>query len=349
LSASLLSKIVRAGIEMGIPRPDIINHLGFNEARLRNPLNRISGVVALRLIALLERQLDNPAAVLNLGSLITPRNFSDLRYAILTAENLYEALHMMAEIESGRQNLVTTRLVFNANIPTIEWHISGAEQESLAPFVEFIAATYARFARLILRDVPIFASLSFVHAPRFDAAIYEAFFGCTVHFSAPENIAILSTDYLSSPSPLANAELLGAYSDWLRKPADWGVTGDKYSANSYFYLMTEIDKSPPTLRQLAAAFGTTERTLRRQLVDEGRPYRALLDEARRDLCLLYLIERKRNFSEIALLLGYSQLSAFTRAYRRWFGRPPSQNDVYLRTTSPPIMHRNGGNGGRSME
>jgi AraC-like DNA-binding protein len=324
---------------MGIPRPDIITHLGFHDAKLRNPLNRISGAVALRLIALMERQLGNPAISLQLGSLISPRNFSDLRYAILTADNLYSAIDMMAEIEGGRQNMVRTQLVFTANIPSIEWHPTTADPNGIAPFVEFIAATYARFSRHILREVPVYQSVSFVHEPRFDINIYEAFFGCSVHFSAARNMATLSAEHLSSPSPLANAELLAAYSDWLRKPADWGVAGDQYSANSYFYLMTEIDKSPPTLRQLASAFGTTERTLRRQLVSEGRPFRALLDEARRDLCLLYLLERKRNFSEIAVLLGYSELSAFTRAYRRWFGRPPSRNDVYLRTTSPPIRHR----------
>jgi AraC-like DNA-binding protein len=247
---------------------------------------------------------------------------------------------MMAEIESGRQNMVTSRLVFDANTPTIEWHAVGSEKHAIAPFVEFIAATYARFARHVVRDAPIFQSMAFTHPQRFDIQIYEDAFGCPVTFSAPENLATLSAEYLSSPSPLANTELLAAYRDWLRKPADWGVAGDQFSANSYFYLMTEIDKSPPTLRQLAAAFGTTERTLRRQLVAEGRPFRALLDEARRDLCLLYLIEHKRNFSEIALLLGYSELSAFTRAYRRWFGRPPSQNDTYLRAGSynPPQLN-----------
>jgi AraC-like DNA-binding protein len=331
-----LSKIVRAGIEMGIPRPDIVAHLGFHEARLRNPLNRISGTVALRVIALFERQLGNPAAALYLGNLIAPQNFSDLRYAILTANNLYEAIDMMAEIEGGRQNMVMTRLVFNANTPSIEWRAIGAEQETIAPFIEFIAATYARFARAILRDTPVFQSISFAHAPRFGVHIYEEIFGCPVQFSTSENRASLSAEHLSNPSPHANAELLAAYIAWLRKPADWGVAGDQYSANSYFYLMTEIDKSPPTLRQLASAFGTTERTLRRQLVAEGRPFRALLNEARRDLCTLYLIERQRNFSEIAILLGYSELSAFTRAYRRWFGRPPSENAIYRRAELPGI-------------
>ena len=68
----------------------------------------------------------------------------------------------------------------------------------------------------------------------------------------------------------------------------------------------------------------SERTLRRKLVDEGLAFRELLDRVRQDLCILYVMEDKRSLSEIALLLGYSDLSAFTRAYKRWYDVAPSK-------------------------
>jgi AraC-like DNA-binding protein len=68
-----------------------------------------------------------------------------------------------------------------------------------------------------------------------------------------------------------------------------------------------------------------ERTLRRKLVAENTSFRNILEKARRDACRLYFLEGTRSLSEIAAKLGYSELSAFTRAYTAWYGHPPSRD------------------------
>ena len=72
-------------------------------------------------------------------------------------------------------------------------------------------------------------------------------------------------------------------------------------------------------------FGMAERTLRRKLGAKGLSYRQLLEQVRRDTCHLYFLEGTRKLSEISAKLGYSELSAFTRAYTGWYGHPPSQD------------------------
>jgi AraC-like DNA-binding protein len=99
-------------------------------------------------------------------------------------------------------------------------------------------------------------------------------------------------------------------------------------ANSYFYLSNALDKMPPTLDRMAASFGMSERTLRRKLEEEGLAFRDLLDRVRQDVCALYLMEDKRSLGEIALLLGYSDLSAFSRAYKKWHGVAPSKAPTF---------------------
>ena len=73
----------------------------------------------------------------------------------------------------------------------------------------------------------------------------------------------------------------------------------------------------------ARVLGMSPRTLQRRLRERGIVYAALIDQVRRRLSSKYLADAKLSLGEIAYLLGYSESSAFNRAYRRWTGRTPS--------------------------
>ncbi|MFY0533849.1 helix-turn-helix transcriptional regulator [Nannocystis pusilla] len=79
----------------------------------------------------------------------------------------------------------------------------------------------------------------------------------------------------------------------------------------------------PSLEATAKALATSTRTLQRALQAEGTTFQALVDEVRRDLSLGYLREGQRTVSEIAFLLGFTEVATFTRAFRRWTGSAPS--------------------------
>jgi len=65
------------------------------------------------------------------------------------------------------------------------------------------------------------------------------------------------------------------------------------------------------------------RSLQRRLNDEGTSYKDLLDETRRELASHYMAESHRSINEITYLLGFSEPSNFSRAFRRWTGCSPS--------------------------
>ncbi|MEP2987623.1 MAG: helix-turn-helix domain-containing protein [Parasphingorhabdus sp.] len=98
-----------------------------------------------------------------------------------------------------------------------------------------------------------------------------------------------------------------------------------YAKSCYDYLIYLLDKPGPNLDSAAESFAMAERTLRRKLVAEGTSFREVLEWVRRDICHLYFLEGKRQLSDISTLLGYSELSAFTRAYTSWYGHPPSKD------------------------
>jgi AraC-like DNA-binding protein len=89
-------------------------------------------------------------------------------------------------------------------------------------------------------------------------------------------------------------------------------------------LVPLIREGRTTLAELARAHHTSPRSLQRRLADQGTSFQALLDDTRRHLAEAHLKEGRLDLAEIALLLGYSEQSAFTRAFRAWTGLPPAQ-------------------------
>lgn len=79
-----------------------------------------------------------------------------------------------------------------------------------------------------------------------------------------------------------------------------------------------------SVQAAAKALGTTPRTLQRRLSDEGLSYATVVEEIRADLARRYLEEERLSVTEVAFLLGYSEASAFARAYRRWTGKSPAE-------------------------
>jgi AraC-like DNA-binding protein len=80
---------------------------------------------------------------------------------------------------------------------------------------------------------------------------------------------------------------------------------------------------------IACRLGMSKRTLARKLSDEGVNFTEVLQQLRRDLAVRYLDDPQLHISKIAWLLGFSEVSAFTHAFKRSTGKKPSQ----MRTTA----------------
>lgn len=324
MSANLAVRILRAAVAEGGDRRALLAATGLDETRLRNPFSRISAPAAIRFFKMLQSHFNDPAVHLRLGETAGMQNFSDFGFATRLATDLGSVINAHIHIQALRQTMVKTRFSASGKPPYFLWECPADRINEYATFVEFSVATYARLSRQVLGEPPLLQSVHFQHQPQFAVTRYEAAFGCAVQFGMPSTRMEIAGRQVFRPSPFANKALLDAAVARYQRPAEWMVQGKTHLAFSYFYLTSELDKSPPTLDRLAASFGMSERSLRRKLLEEGMPFRDLLDLVRTDMCAVYFLEDTRSLSQIAFLLGYSELSAFTRAYKRWYGTAPSR-------------------------
>lgn len=92
----------------------------------------------------------------------------------------------------------------------------------------------------------------------------------------------------------------------------------------------ELKGGDPSLENVARKLGTSRRSMQRRLADEGLTYGEVLDDVRSTMARAYLGQRELSIAEVAYLLGFSEQSSFTRAFRRWTGLAPAE---FRRSTS----------------
>lgn len=99
--------------------------------------------------------------------------------------------------------------------------------------------------------------------------------------------------------------------------------GGLFAAKVYALLMANAYLGISTLEEIAAGLNLGARSLQRKLKEEGTGYQQIADEVRRALAEQYLSSGCYPVKEISGLLGYNEVSAFTRAFKKWTGNTPS--------------------------
>jgi AraC-like DNA-binding protein len=89
-------------------------------------------------------------------------------------------------------------------------------------------------------------------------------------------------------------------------------------------IATLLATGEPNIDTVARELNMSSRTLERRLSAEGLSYRRVLDGLRRQLAERYLMDERLGLAQITYLLGYSEPTAFNRAFRRWTGSTPTQ-------------------------
>lgn len=165
----------------------------------------------------------------------------------------------------------------------------------------------------------------FSHPQPEDVSEYErTFVGGKLCFGAPVNGFVCPSSYLAyrphSADPHLHALISKQADAMLAELPRTQVLTERVRD----LMVRELSRGAPGLADIARRVSMSERTLSRHLEAEGTSFKHLLDDLRQRLALRYVRQAELSFSEIAFLLGFSQVSAFHRAFRRWTGQTPNE-------------------------
>jgi len=263
-----------------------------------------------------------PALGIRIAEVIRAQHFGVLGYAALACGNLGEALQRMERFHASVYDANPATVTLNGDLVCIEWGVTRGRPGSLVD--ETAIASLVQLMRdMVGRHIPL-RGVDFVNPAPADLRPYAAFFGGQVRFDQPVTRLVLDASWLVQPLRKSDPALLAMLDQQaetlLQCVAQVPSAVDAWRRT----LVPLIRQGRTTLAELARAHHTSPRSLQRRLADQGTTFQALLDDTRRHLAEAHLREGRLDLAEIALLLGYSEQSAFTRAFRSWTGLPPAQ-------------------------
>ncbi|SHM64655.1 AraC-type DNA-binding protein [Duganella sacchari] len=283
-----------------------------------------SGCTAAQWRAMLENaaeRLDDPALGLRVGAGITPAHLGPLGYVLLASSSVLPALERYIRYQRLVHDVSPVRYALGSDGLVLEWGAASREvgllvnQCGMAAMVQFVRD---------ITGVPTLAPLAvhFVEPSPADVTPYAQLFRCQVLFNAAATRidfpAGLTGQPLRQPDPALVTLLERQVQELLAALPDEQDLASQLQRQ----IAAALVQGEPLLDTVAAAMHISGRTLRRKLEQGGWTFQQLLDDVRLKMAQEYLRDTRLTLPEIALLLGYSEQSAFNRAFMRWTGETP---------------------------
>ncbi len=164
--------------------------------------------------------------------------------------------------------------------------------------------------------------IHFKHAAPDGHGEHERHFGCPVFFGSGMDALLVPNDAMSAPNRLGDPAIAEFFDTHLDSELAGMGECDDLEHRVRSCVSSHLSEGVPTVSTIARSLGMSGRTLQRRLSEKGSTFQVLVDESRRQLAQKLLKETDYPLMEIAFLTGFSEQSAFTRAFRRWAGQTP---------------------------
>jgi AraC-like DNA-binding protein len=251
----------------------------------------------------------------------TARFCATLREAILSAGRYLRLVSECAVLVLREEGKGNTALACFHTAPGVRLHHAAND---------FLVASAVTFIRRHADATESPAEIHLTHRGPTDKRSYEREFGARVRFGMPHNGIAVRRSQLDRAMPLANAILRDAFDAHASELLDRSGVGLRGRVAD---VATDLLRAGTlTMPAVARRLGVSAATLRRHLEGEGTTFREVVDEVKRAIAEHYMLDRTRTISEIGFALGFSNVSAFHRAFRRWKSVSPSE---YRRLVSLP--------------
>jgi len=317
--------IAKAIDSYGYDSSELFAEAGMDHARLRDPLARFSSISLHKLWNIAGATIKDPCFGLTVASFWHPTTMYALGYSWLASDNLVEAFDCTARytriVNTAAQGVIKVekspdnyKVVIQSRGFVVE-PVDAAVDAVLAMLLIMCRSTYG--ANFRLRRV----SIEHSRPPASEG--FEELFAAPVEFGQLENSMWIDPEIMLEPLATANPELVRInnriVTDYLAQ-LDRADIGMQVRSK----LIEHLPGGHANEADIASSINVSQRSLQRKLKDQGMSFTQLVENTRRELGLQYVRDPQHSFNEIAFLLGFTEPANFSRAFKRWYGKTPTE-------------------------
>jgi AraC-like DNA-binding protein len=295
---------------------------GIDPAIIHDPHAQIPRSNSDALLGALASRVADPAFGLQAARCWHPSNLGTLGYAWLSSSTLRTGLRRVVRYWRIVIGDVAVRL--DETRDGVEFvHTSPDSGASETIRGDAVMAIIYDMCRTNFGDAFSPERVAFRRAAPVDSRPYEALFRCPVTFGAESNRIVIACADADRPLPTGNRDVAAAHDRILVEQLA-RLEKANVVARLRASLLERMTLGEFSEEDLASDLHMSRRSLQRRLAEADASYQSLVDDTRRDMALRYIEDPSKSATDITFLVGYSQQSAFTRAFRRWTGMSPSE-------------------------
>lgn len=265
---------------------------------------------------------DDEAFGIRSASVYTSSQLGALGYAwqaSLTLRNAFARLERFIRVVNDKA-VVIVKDVDDCMVVTLTLNIPS---NCLSARDDGALATITRMCRLVYGDQFRLRAVNFKHATPGDLQPYFEYFGCQLNFAQDENQLLIPLSIADELLAGANPEL-ALLNDQVITRRLASMDRNDIVTRVQSVLMEQLPTGVVSDDSVAASLHMSVRTMHRKLAEAKQNFRSLLVEMRRNLADIYILDNSLTLTEISLLLGFSEPSSFSRAFKNWTGSAPSE-------------------------
>ena len=315
VNGGLAQLIRRFCHQQGLPVPQLCQHYQSSQ--------RIPFDVWQQLLQQINHHYQKPAVGLQIARLIEPSHIGIMGYLGLSCQNLGEALSRFEHYHRLAYDCNDLQIQAIDQSIEISWGIDAGKPGQLAD--ETAIALFTNITQQLIAPAALqLHRVEFVNPPPANMHIYEKYFGCTVVFEADRTRIRLPVSILATPINRADDTLKQLLENQAAALMHELPQHDRFDQQLQQHITQAVQHGDIQIEHIATKMDLSVRSLQRELVKRGYSFQQRLAQVRETLAKQYLQDPHLSLIDIALLLAYSEQSAFQRAFKQWTGQTPFQ-------------------------
>jgi AraC-like DNA-binding protein len=312
----------------GLAQDRVILAARLDPAWISTPPERLPALAMERLWAAAEQLTGDADLGLHSAEGYNPGALGILGYVLLSCATAAQALERLARYAPLLNEGLQVQLLTEGDQTLCRFGAAPGRssflQHSPRQAVETLAAGIVLTLQRLATRPPQPLAVHFQHAAPASVAEHHRLLGPVVLFGQAHNQVGYASAALQAPLLSADPGLLAMFEGDAARRLQALASQATLRGRALAVVAARLKGRVPDLAEVAAALALSERSLQRGLQAEGCAYREIVDEVRRTLALAHLARPGSTATDVAFLLGFSEPSAFSRAFRRWTGVAPSQ-------------------------